>query len=69
MLTLAGDEGESEEIDPAHLPEALESLAEAKRREFASDARGRSRVPPLDKASLHSARDRESQARLCSFFS
>jgi hypothetical protein len=47
MLTLAGDEGESEEIDPAHLPEALESLAEAKRREFASDARGRGRVPPL----------------------
>ena len=38
MLNLAGDEGESEEIDPAHLPEALESLAEAKRREFASDA-------------------------------
>jgi len=38
MLTLAGDEGELEEIDPAHLPDVLESLAQAKRREFASDA-------------------------------
>ena len=39
MLTLAtGDEGEPEEIDPAHLPDVLESLAQAKRREFASDA-------------------------------
>jgi hypothetical protein len=39
MLTLAtGDEGEPEEIDPAHLPDVLESLAQAKHREFASDA-------------------------------
>ena len=38
MLTLAGDEGEPEEIDPAHLPDVLESLAQAKRREFATDA-------------------------------
>lgn len=38
MLTLAGDEREPEEIDPAHLPDALESLAQAKRREFATDA-------------------------------
>jgi hypothetical protein len=38
MLTLAGDDGEPEEIDPAHLPDVLESLAQAKRREFASDA-------------------------------
>jgi hypothetical protein len=37
MLTLAGDEGEPEEIDPAHLSDVLESLAQAKRREFASD--------------------------------
>jgi hypothetical protein len=37
MLALAGDERESEEIDPAHLPDVLESLAQAKRREFASD--------------------------------
>jgi hypothetical protein len=34
MLTLAGDEGEPEEIDPAHLPAVLEGLAQAKRREF-----------------------------------
>jgi len=38
MLTLAGDEGEPESIDPAHLPDILESLAQAKRREFATDA-------------------------------
>jgi hypothetical protein len=38
MLTLAGDDSEPEEIDPAHLPDVLESLAQAKRREFASDA-------------------------------
>lgn len=36
MLNLAGGE-QPEEIDPAHLPDILESLAQAKRREFASD--------------------------------
>jgi DNA-binding TFAR19-related protein (PDSD5 family) len=38
MLALAGDQDALEEIDPAHLPDILESLAQAKRREFASDA-------------------------------
>lgn len=38
MLNLAGDEGEPEEIDPAHLADVLESLAQAKRRELATDA-------------------------------
>jgi hypothetical protein len=37
MLVLAGQE-EPEEIDPAHLPDVLESLAQARRRQFASDA-------------------------------
>ena len=37
MLTLAGDEGSPEEIDPAHLPAVLEGLAQAKRRRFATD--------------------------------
>jgi len=37
MLNLANSEG-AEEIDPTHLPDVLESLAQAKRREFASDA-------------------------------
>jgi Ca2+-binding EF-hand superfamily protein len=37
MLNLAG-ESEPEEIDPAHLADVLESLAQAKRREFATDA-------------------------------
>jgi hypothetical protein len=38
MLILAGEEGEPEPIDPAHLPDVLESLAQAKRRQFATDA-------------------------------
>jgi hypothetical protein len=37
MLALAGDESEPENIDPAHLPDVLEGLAQAKRREFATD--------------------------------
>jgi len=31
-------DAQPEEIDPAHLPDVLESLAQAKRREFATDA-------------------------------
>ena len=38
MLSLSGDEGEPEEIDPAHLADVLEGLAQAKCREFATDA-------------------------------
>jgi DNA-binding TFAR19-related protein (PDSD5 family) len=38
MLSLAGDDGEPEPIDSAHLSDVLESLAQAKRRQFASDA-------------------------------
>jgi hypothetical protein len=38
MLTLSGQDGESEEIDPAHLPALLEGLAQARRREYATDA-------------------------------
>jgi hypothetical protein len=38
MLTLAGDEGEPEGIDAAHLSAVLEGLAQATRREFATDA-------------------------------
>ncbi len=38
MLSLSGNDGEPEEIDPAHFPDVLEGLAQAKRREFASDA-------------------------------
>jgi hypothetical protein len=36
MLALARQD-EPEEIDPAHLSDVLESLAQAKRREFATD--------------------------------
>ncbi len=38
MLSLAGSEAEPEEIEPAHLTDVLESLAQAKRRQFATDA-------------------------------
>jgi hypothetical protein len=38
MLTLVGDEGALEPINPAHLPDVLEALAQARRRQFASDA-------------------------------
>jgi Ca2+-binding EF-hand superfamily protein len=36
MLNLA-DDGEPQDIDPAHLADVLEGLAQAKRREFATD--------------------------------
>jgi hypothetical protein len=40
MLSLAGSqaEAEPEPIDRPHLPDVLESLAQAKRRQFATDA-------------------------------
>lgn len=38
MLNWAGDEGELEAIDPAHLADVLEGLAQAKRRQFATDS-------------------------------
>ena len=37
MLTLAGEGGAPEEIDAAHLAAVLEGLAQAERREFASE--------------------------------
>lgn len=38
MLSLSGQEGEAEDVDPAHLPAVLEGLAQAKHRQFATDA-------------------------------
>jgi hypothetical protein len=38
MLRLAGNDDEPEEVDASHLTAVLEALAQAKRREFASDA-------------------------------
>jgi hypothetical protein len=38
MSRLTANDSESEEVDAAHLPVVLEGLAQAKRREFASDA-------------------------------
>jgi hypothetical protein len=37
MLSLTGAQVEPEEIDPAHLSDVLEGLAQAKRRQFATD--------------------------------
>ena len=37
MLSLAGQAPRPEDIDPAHLADVLEGLAQAKRREFASE--------------------------------
>jgi len=37
-LSLADREAEAEDIDPAHLSDVLEGLAQARRREFATDA-------------------------------
>jgi hypothetical protein len=38
MLQLAASDAEPEEIDAAHLPAVLEGLAQARRRQFASDS-------------------------------
>jgi len=38
MLNLASQSPEPEEIDPAHLADVLEGLAQAKRRQFASES-------------------------------
>jgi hypothetical protein len=38
MLSLSGNDGEPQDVDPAHLPAVLEGLAQAKRRQFATDA-------------------------------
>jgi hypothetical protein len=38
LKTMTGNDDEPEEIDPAHLADVLEGLAQAKRREFATDA-------------------------------
>jgi DNA-binding TFAR19-related protein (PDSD5 family) len=38
MLNLASQNPEPEEIDPAHLADVLEGLAQAKRRQFAGES-------------------------------
>jgi hypothetical protein len=38
MLTMTGQEGEPENIDPVNLATVLVGLAQAKRRQFATDA-------------------------------
>jgi Ca2+-binding EF-hand superfamily protein len=38
MLSLVGKDSEPEDIDPAHLTDVMESLAEARKKQFATDA-------------------------------
>jgi hypothetical protein len=38
LKAMTSDDGKPEQIDPAHLADVLEGLAQAKRREFATDA-------------------------------
>jgi hypothetical protein len=38
MLALVGEEGEPDDIDPAHVQDVLESLAQTRQRKFAGDA-------------------------------
>lgn len=49
MLALAGSDSEPEEIDPAHLADVLMSMAQAQRREFASDAQVEAAFRSFDK--------------------
>ncbi|WP_315831565.1 hypothetical protein [Bradyrhizobium prioriisuperbiae] len=49
MLTLTGNEGEPEDIDAAHLPAVLEGLAQAKRRQFATDSEVEAAFHAFDK--------------------
>ena len=37
MLTMSRNDGEPEDVIPAHFPAILEGLAQARRREFSSD--------------------------------
>jgi hypothetical protein len=38
ILALVANDGEPEMVDPVHLPAVLEGLAQARRREFATEA-------------------------------
>jgi hypothetical protein len=47
-MTNPFNEEEAEQIDPAHLADVLEGLAQAERREFASDAEVRAAFRQFD---------------------
>jgi hypothetical protein len=47
ILNMAAEE--PEEIDPTHLPDVLRSLAQAKRREFASNPNIQAAFPRFDR--------------------
>ena len=52
ILTLAADESEPEPIDPTYLPDVLESLAQARRRQFATDAEIEAALRRFDQSSF-----------------
>jgi hypothetical protein len=56
MLTLAGEEGEPEAIDPAHLSAVMEGLAQAKGRQFATDDEVEAAFRRFDQSRSYSAR-------------
>jgi hypothetical protein len=49
ILHLAAGSGEPEQIHPAHLPSVLESLAQARRGEFASEAEAEAAFRKFDR--------------------
>jgi len=48
MLHFAQDDGDPEQIDPAHWPAVLKGLSQAKRGEFASDEEVEAALRPFD---------------------
>src|SRR5712691_11901845 len=58
MLILAGESVEAEQIDPSHLADVMESLAQAKRREFATEADVEAAFRRFDRCSCGSRRAR-----------
>jgi hypothetical protein len=59
LVLAAGDDEVAEEIDPAHLPDVLEGLAQAKRRQFATDSEVEAAFRRLvDEAPVYAASDR-----------
>ena len=65
ILHLAGSEVEAEPVDPAHLAAVLEGLAQAKRREFATDEEVEAAFRRFDRRSCGTRRARRATLRDC----
>jgi hypothetical protein len=64
MLQLAEPDAEPEPIDPTHLSDVLESLAQAKRRQFAADSEVEAAFRRFDRRGDRRDRDPQRQAPL-----